>query len=156
MDNLYKTPASHVSDLTLAKSPPALQRVLNLIKLAFGFSVLQFIVGVIIDPELLTLDGEFSLAFLLFLAGAMLLFWFTLYYLCMLRPVQKCRRRAAYWVFGATLFMAALSLYMEFLIEDPELQVSLLENLLALFEVLVLFYAAYLLTRSPYKAHLTT
>ena len=155
MDNLYKAPDSKVSDLTLVKTPTALRRVTNLIKLAFLMSVIQLVVGVIIDPEILTLDGEFGVTFLLLLIATMLLIWFLIYYLCLLRPVLKCKRRAVYWVFITTSFLVALSIYLEFFSGDPELQVSLLENVLALIEVVLLFYAAYLLTRPEYKQHLT-
>ena len=155
MDNLYKTPGSHVSDLTLEKTPAALNKIINLIKLAFFMAVMQFVVGVVIDPEILTLDGEFVVTFIVFLLAIMLLFWFLIYYLCLLRPVKRCKRKAAYWVFGTASFLAALSIYLEFFSGDPELQVSVLENLLLVAEVLILFYAAYLLTRPEYKVHLT-
>ncbi|MGB1257816.1 MAG: hypothetical protein ACPG51_18230 [Thiolinea sp.] len=154
MDNLYKAPESHVSDLTLVKTPPALMRIINLIKLAFALSVIQLIVGFVIDPEMLTLDGEFSIAYLITLLAIMLLFWFLVYYLCLLRPVKNRKRKAAHWVFWTTLFLMALGVYMEFFSENPEMQVSLLENALALVETVILFYAAYLLTRPEYKAHL--
>ena len=155
MDNLYKAPNAHVSDLTLVKTPLSLRRVINLIKLALFMSVMQFVVGVVIDPEILAVDGEFGIIFVVFLVIVMLLFWFLIYYLCLLRPVKNCKRKAAYWVFCTASFLTALSIYLEFFSDDPELQVSLLENLLLLGELLLLFYAAYLLTRPQYKAHLT-
>lgn len=154
MDNLYKAPESRVRDLTLVKTPPPIQRVINLIKLAFTFSVMQLIAGFIIDPEMLTLNGEFSVVYLLSLAASMLIIWFLIYYLCLLRPVKKCKRKAVHWVFWTTLFLAALGIYMEFFMDDSEVQASLVENMLALVETLILFYAAYLLTRQECKAHL--
>ena len=69
--------------------------------------------------------------------------------------MKLCKREDANWVFGTASFLAALSIYLEFFSGDPELQVSVLENLLLVAEVLILFYAAYLLTRPEYKVHLT-
>lgn len=158
MNNPYKTPLTSIQDLSYQPLPTVLKSLYWLMGLAFGCSFISTTIGFVnvvrAASWLFRLPWADQLLLLgLAASGYGLLFGF--YYFLVFRPLQLRRRSTSRWWLTAVLVLALLWLWFSLLPnENPPLETSLLDVLLASAEIALLMLGWLLASSSAALRHL--